>query len=97
MINAHGSIATIAYGMDTKTYVELSEAFTKLAITYQSDIKRDSVTTHLTQMVKDTFCFLSAIKVHQNAVSIASFILKQIVKQVHIFLYLYLLILFIMI
>ncbi|XP_012222379.1 FIGNL1-interacting regulator of recombination and mitosis-like isoform X1 [Linepithema humile] len=62
VIDAHGSIASIACGMDTKTYIELSEAFAKLAITYQSDIKQDRVTTHLVQMVKDASCFLSAIK-----------------------------------
>lgn len=54
--------------MDTKTYVEISEAFAKLALDYQSDIKHaspGSVTTHLTQMAKDLSCLLSMIKVYE--------------------------------
>jgi len=70
VIDAHGSIASIANGMDTKTYIELSEAFAKLAITYQNDIKQDCVTTHLVQIVKDASCVLSTIKV-QRAASVA--------------------------
>lgn len=67
MVDAHGSIASIANGMDTKTYIEISEAFAKLAVDYQSDIKRASpsnIATHLAQMAKNASCLLSTIKVH---------------------------------
>ncbi|XP_014486220.1 PREDICTED: uncharacterized protein C1orf112 homolog [Dinoponera quadriceps] len=65
VVDAHGSIASIANGMDTKTYIEISEAFAKLAVDYQSDIKYaspNSVITHLAQMAKDASCLLSTIK-----------------------------------
>ncbi|CAL1677663.1 unnamed protein product [Lasius platythorax] len=62
VIDAYGSIASIANGMDTKTFVELSEAFAKLALVYHDDIKPNSVTMHLAQMAKDVSCLLSTIK-----------------------------------
>ncbi|XP_032688751.1 uncharacterized protein C1orf112 homolog isoform X2 [Odontomachus brunneus] len=65
VVDAYGSIACIANGMDTKTYIEISEAFTKLTVDYQSDIKcasPNSVLTHLVQMAKDASYFLSTIK-----------------------------------
>ncbi|XP_025262500.1 uncharacterized protein C1orf112 homolog isoform X2 [Camponotus floridanus] len=62
VIDAYGNIASIANGMDTKTFVDLSEAFAKLAITYHDDIKPNSVIIHLTQMAKDVSCLLSTIK-----------------------------------
>lgn len=67
MVNAYGTIASIANGMDTKTLVEVSEAFAKLAVVYQSDIKHtspSSVTTHLARMAKDVSHLLSTIKVY---------------------------------
>lgn len=70
VIDAHGNITSIAYGMDTKTFIEISEAFAKLAVTYQNDIKHvspSSVTTHLAQIEKDVSHFLSTIKVYMRS------------------------------
>lgn len=67
-MDAYGSIACIANGMDTKTYIEVSEAFAKLTVDYQSVIKRallNSVPMYLAQMAKDASCFLSTIKVYE--------------------------------
>lgn len=69
MVDAHGSIASIANGMDTKTYIEISEAFAKLAVDYQNDIigaSPSSVVTHLAQMAKNGSCLLLTIKVHER-------------------------------
>ncbi|XP_011144526.1 uncharacterized protein C1orf112 [Harpegnathos saltator] len=65
VVDAYGNIASIAYGMDTKTHIEISEAFAKLAVDNQNDIKcasPSSVATHLAQMAKDASCLLSTIK-----------------------------------
>ncbi|XP_011706023.1 PREDICTED: uncharacterized protein C1orf112-like [Wasmannia auropunctata] len=62
VIDAYGNIASIANGMDSKTFVELSEAFAKLAIVHQSEIKSNNITTHLARMTKDVSCLLSNIK-----------------------------------
>ncbi|XP_018406843.1 PREDICTED: uncharacterized protein LOC108782939 [Cyphomyrmex costatus] len=62
VVDAYGNIASIANGMDTKTFVELSEAFSKLAIVYQNEIKSNNIMTCLIQMAKDTSCLFSVIK-----------------------------------
>ncbi|XP_029661974.1 uncharacterized protein C1orf112 homolog [Formica exsecta] len=67
VIDAYGSIASIANGMDTKTFVDLSEAFAKLALIYHDNIKPNSVVMHLAQMAKDVSRLLSTIKDQKNA------------------------------
>ncbi|XP_018366952.1 PREDICTED: uncharacterized protein LOC108763642 [Trachymyrmex cornetzi] len=62
VVDAYGNIASIANGMDTKTFVELSEAFGKLAIVHQNDIKSNNVVTCLIRMAKDTSCLFSVIE-----------------------------------
>ncbi|XP_050447562.1 uncharacterized protein C1orf112-like [Cataglyphis hispanica] len=62
VIDAYGNIAFIANGMDTKTFVDLSEAFAKLALIYHDNIKPNSVVMHLAQMAKDVSRLLSTIK-----------------------------------
>ncbi|RLU24367.1 hypothetical protein DMN91_002455 [Ooceraea biroi] len=63
VIDAYGDVASIANGMDTKTFVEFTEAFFKLAIVHQNNIKPCSITTHLGRMAKDISYFLSVNKV----------------------------------
>ncbi|EZA53033.1 hypothetical protein X777_07211 [Ooceraea biroi] len=58
VIDAYGDVASIANGMDTKTFVEFTEAFFKLAIVHQNNIKPCSITTHLGRMAKDISYFL---------------------------------------
>ncbi|TGZ49167.1 Uncharacterized protein DBV15_11395, partial [Temnothorax longispinosus] len=60
VVDAYGNIASIANGMDTKTFVELSEIFAKLVIVYQSEIKPYNIATHFIRMTKDVSCLLSA-------------------------------------
>ncbi|KAL6268685.1 hypothetical protein P5V15_001815 [Pogonomyrmex californicus] len=66
VIDAYGSIASIANGMDTKTFVELSEAFAKLAIVNQSKISPNNIATHIIRMAKDVSSLLSVIKDQEN-------------------------------
>ena len=65
MVDAYGNIASIANGMDTKTFVELSEAFAKLAIVHQNNIKSNNVVTYLIRMAKDTSFLFSVIEVFE--------------------------------
>lgn len=65
MVDAYGNIASIANGMDTKTFVELSEAFAKLAIVHQNEIKSNNIMTYLIRMTKETSCLFSVIKVFE--------------------------------
>ncbi|XP_077269468.1 FIGNL1-interacting regulator of recombination and mitosis isoform X1 [Temnothorax americanus] len=60
VVDAYGNIASIANGMDTKTFVELSEIFAKLVIVYQSEIKPYNIATHFIRMTKDVSYLLSA-------------------------------------
>ncbi|XP_012062881.1 PREDICTED: uncharacterized protein LOC105626181 [Atta cephalotes] len=62
VVDAYGNIASIANGMDTKTFVELSEAFAKLAIVHQNDIKSNNIMTYLIRMAKDTSYLFSVIE-----------------------------------
>ncbi|EGI70655.1 Uncharacterized protein C1orf112, partial [Acromyrmex echinatior] len=62
VVDAYGNIASIANGMDTKTFVELSEAFAKLAIVHQNDINSNNVMTYLIRMAKDTSYLFSIIE-----------------------------------
>ncbi|XP_018311038.1 uncharacterized protein C1orf112 [Mycetomoellerius zeteki] len=62
VVDAYGNIASIANGMDTKTFVELSEAFAKLAIVHQNEIKSNNIMTYLIRMTKETSCLFSVIK-----------------------------------
>ncbi|XP_011878542.1 PREDICTED: uncharacterized protein C1orf112-like isoform X2 [Vollenhovia emeryi] len=62
VVDAYGNIASIANGMDSKTFVELSEIFAKLAIVSQSKIKSYNISTHLIHMTKDISCLLSTAK-----------------------------------
>ncbi|XP_072756238.1 FIGNL1-interacting regulator of recombination and mitosis [Anoplolepis gracilipes] len=62
VIDAYGNIASIVNGMDTKTFVDLSEAFAKLALVYHDSIKPNNVVIHLAQMAKDISCLLFTIK-----------------------------------
>lgn len=60
----YGSVASVTNGMDTKTFVEQSEAFAKLAITHKLAINLNSVATHFVQMTKDVSSLLHVIKVY---------------------------------
>ncbi|XP_012530927.1 uncharacterized protein LOC105833618 [Monomorium pharaonis] len=62
VVEAYGNIASITNGMDSKTFVELSEAFAKLATIYQSEINSNYVVMHLARMAKDVSCLLSVVK-----------------------------------
>jgi hypothetical protein len=64
VIEAYGDIASIANGMDTKTFVEMTEAFAKLAIIHQKNIKLCNMTMHLDRIAKDISYFLSINKVY---------------------------------
>lgn len=64
VIDAYGNIASIANGMDTKTFVEFSEIFAKLVIVYQNEIKPYNIATHFIRITKDVSCFLFAAKVY---------------------------------
>jgi len=68
VLDAFGNIASIANGMDTKTFVELSEAFAKLAIVYQNEIESNNIVTHLTRIAKDVSFLMSAVKVHYHII-----------------------------
>ncbi|KAH0945721.1 hypothetical protein HN011_011001, partial [Eciton burchellii] len=67
VIEAYGDIASIANGMDTKTFVEMTEAFAKLAIIHQKNIKLCNMTMHLDRIAKDISYFLSINKKQENS------------------------------
>lgn len=62
VVDAYGNIASIANGMDTKTFVELSEIFAKLVIVYQNEIKPYNIATHFIRITKDVSCLFFAAK-----------------------------------
>ncbi|XP_020281492.1 uncharacterized protein C1orf112-like isoform X2 [Pseudomyrmex gracilis] len=66
VIDMYGSVASLTNGMDTKTFVELSEAFAKLAVAHQHTINRNSVATHYVRMIKDVSSLLHAVKDQQS-------------------------------
>ncbi|KAL0132514.1 hypothetical protein PUN28_000332 [Cardiocondyla obscurior] len=62
VIDAYGNIASIANGLDSKTFVELFEMFAKLAIVHQNQIESYNITTHFVCITKTVSSLLIATK-----------------------------------